>query len=206
VGLQTSTFPAGSQTWPMAQRVKWQMVWTAAVRTWWLESASPISLNMHSRKRRSCSERFMSVRSRTSDRSSCPPDQLAGQDPDPAALDLAAVQPLGQHLAHGGAGQLLVGRVGQRGQAAAAQPPGRAHPEQLLEGPLATMIRPPRSSRHAGAAASSTSASDRSTPAVPLRQRRVDWRPFVPIPHPPQSGVSATCTLDIRIGHYRASL
>ena len=49
----------------MAQRVKWQMVWTAAVRTWWLESASPISLNMNSKKRRSCSERFMSVRLRT---------------------------------------------------------------------------------------------------------------------------------------------
>jgi hypothetical protein len=49
----------------MAQRVKWQMVWTAAARTWWLESASPIRLNMNSKKRRSYSERFMSVRSRT---------------------------------------------------------------------------------------------------------------------------------------------
>jgi hypothetical protein len=28
----------------MAQRVKWQMVWTAAASTWWLESTSPISL------------------------------------------------------------------------------------------------------------------------------------------------------------------
>jgi hypothetical protein len=49
---------------------------------------------------------------------------------------------------------------------------------------LATMIRPLRSSTHAAAVASSTSASDRSTPAVPLRRRRVDWRPFVRIAHP----------------------
>jgi hypothetical protein len=49
----------------MAQRVKWQMVWTAAASTWWLESASPISLNMNSKKRRSWSERFIAVRSRT---------------------------------------------------------------------------------------------------------------------------------------------
>jgi hypothetical protein len=48
----------------MAQRVKWQMVCTAAASTWWLESASPISLNMNSKKRRSWSERFSWVRSR----------------------------------------------------------------------------------------------------------------------------------------------
>ena len=62
------------------------------------------------------------------------PDQLAGEDPHPAALDLAAVQPFGQHLAHGRLGQLLVGRVGQRRQGAATQPADRAHPEQLLKG------------------------------------------------------------------------
>jgi hypothetical protein len=49
----------------MPQRVKWQIVCTAAVSTAWLSSASPISLNMNSKKRRSCSERFIWVRSRT---------------------------------------------------------------------------------------------------------------------------------------------
>jgi hypothetical protein len=62
------------------------------------------------------------------------PDQLAGEDAHPAGVDLAAVQPLDQHLLHGRAGQLLVGRIGQRRQRAAAQPAGGAHPEQQLEG------------------------------------------------------------------------
>jgi hypothetical protein len=70
----------------MAQRVKWQMVWTAAASTAWLSWASPMSLNMNSKKRRSCSERRICVRSctiaiasaglprpsRTSDRSQVP--------------------------------------------------------------------------------------------------------------------------------------
>jgi hypothetical protein len=99
------------------------------------------------------------TRSRCSARSGCrraprrpaatpAPDQLAGEDPHPAALDLAAVQPLGQHLLHGRVGQLLVGRVGQRRQGPAAQPTGR-HPEQLLQGVVGD-DDPPAAVQHAG--------------------------------------------------------
>src|SRR5215213_6049992 len=62
------------------------------------------------------------------------PDELAGEHPHPAGLDLAAVQPLLQDLLDGRVRQLLVGRVGQRRQGAAAQAAGRARPEQGLQG------------------------------------------------------------------------
>jgi hypothetical protein len=92
-------------------------------------------------------------------------DGLDGGGQDPVA---------GVGLAlHGGVGQFLVGRVGQRRQAAAAQPPGRAHPEQVSSRAwLATMTRPLRSSTHADAVASSTSASDRSTLDVRISHYR----------------------------------
>src|SRR6266545_4023581 len=57
--------PSGSHTCPIEQRVKWQTVSSPAASMSSLVSASPRVLRMNSRKRRSCSERITSVRSRT---------------------------------------------------------------------------------------------------------------------------------------------